>query len=281
MWLMLIALLLQQAQAPMQAQQEGPQPEPPRYDQGDLRVTLSIMYEQRFKFLEEFPGRLPESTMMMRMRLAGEGITNLVRVGNVVPETAVDEAGKDLASEDMQSEEYRNYTRTINARPQQLAEGGWPLQLQLAPTARGAEKLKEMSGYVLALFADETEDIVILDPLSFSGKKIEHPRLAELGIDLAVLPPGNPPAVRDNEQVVALQPGAGAEKIAEIKFLDAWLRPIHTRPPREMPTNEGDMAMVYQTVNTPLQAEMQMVVTVHPNIRTEKVEFSFTDVELP
>ena len=228
-----------------------------------------------------FTQNLPESELRMRVRLIGEDIPSLVRVGNVVFEEAVDDTGKSLVDPATTTEERRTVTRRVFTPPEAIARSGWPLATALKASDRGAKTLKTLKGSVRVLFAKDSEDVIVINPLQFSGGIIAHPRLKELGIEVKLLPPGTPPEVVSHERALAIQVTAGDEKLRKVEFCDAWLRPVRTRPPADRRLEDGSMCMVYDTLGVPFDETTQMIIEVLPNVRDERVEFSFTDVKLP
>ena len=253
----------------------------PHYDQGPLGLDLIVLYEQRFRFFETLPGNMPTNELQMRFRLRGEGIGDLVRFGNIIFDEATDSAGKSLIRQDDQTDDYREFLRRANAPQEGLIANGLPLPARLLAPSRTATTLKSMKGAVRIVRATGREQIVIVDPLMKIGEKIEHPRLADLGIELTLMPPGNPTGFSDPTRALALRLDKGGEKIDRIQFCDEWLRTLGSRPPAERKTNEGDNCLIYQAARQPYDDNTQMIIEVYLDAKDERVPFSFTDVELP
>lgn len=279
-------VLMQAPEAPAQASpQASPQvigPEPAkRYDQGPMGLDLVVLYEQRFRFFETLPGNIPSSRLEMRFRLRGEGIGELVRFGNVSFDEAIDSAGKSLLNEADQTDEYRQFLRRANATADGLIANGLPLPGRLASPTRTATTIKSLKGSIRVVRATGREQIVIVDALQQVGNKLEHPRLAELGIEVTLLPPGNPTGFEDPTRALAMRLDRGGEKIDRVVFCDEWLRTIGSRPPSERRTNEGDRCLIFQAARQPFDDNTQMIIEVYLDAKDQRIPFSFTDVELP
>ncbi|MBN2448106.1 MAG: hypothetical protein JXO22_15355 [Phycisphaerae bacterium] len=283
MWqICLIALLMQQPGT------VGPTPdtaEVPKaqktYDTGENRVELLVLYEQRFNFIEDFVPQPPKSELLLRVRLAGKDIPQLVRCGNVVFDEAVDSAGQALAEPDQYTDEFKDAMRQIPAPPTALAKNGWQLSASLKPATRTAETVKTMSGSIRCIFASETEEIIVVDPRQYTDKAVEDARLTELGITVSIPPTEGAADNPATQSEIRVKVTGETEKIKTIGFCDAWLRPIRTRPPEEQRTEDGGKLFIYQTGGMPIDDSTQMIVTVFPTLRDEQIKFEFKDVKLP
>lgn len=258
----------------------APEPEV-RFDQGPMGIDLLVIYEQRFSFRETLPGNIPTNEVQMRFRLRGERIDQLVRYGNLSFDEAVDSTGKSLIREQDNTDEFRTFLRRANTNPQGLVANGLPMPARLIAPNRAATTFRTLKGSVRIVRAEGREAIVVVDPMSMVGKKIEHPRLEQLGIELEILPAGNPTGFKDPSRAMAIKQGKGSEKIDRILFCDEWLRAVGTRPPSERLSNEGEPCVVYQATREPFDDNTQMVIEVYQNAKDERIPFSFTDVELP
>lgn len=289
MWqLLLIALMIQPATPAQPADDAAPaQPtvtaeEPAVDNSGPLRIDLEAMREQRYRFVRQIAARLPESDMQMQFRLAGDDLANLVAVGRLVLDDVVDDTGQQLVDPNEFTTAEREETRAIFVEGDRLVQDGWTLVARLStPPKRSARVLSTLKGSVKAVFADsEAQEIIIVDPLQFSDQVIEHPRLQELGIQVKVLPPGDPPLVASNERLVALQFLEGQDKIHTVEFFDAWLRNLRARPMFQE-TSAGEPCVVYNASDGTFDNQTQLVLTVYPSVETKRVPVDMTDVELP
>jgi hypothetical protein len=258
----------------------GPEPEV-RHDQGPLGLDLLVLYEQRFRFFEQLPGNIPSSEIQMRFRLRGEGIGEVVRFGNVVFDEVLDNLGESLLREEDQTDQYRDFLRPTNAAPGALEANGMPLPARIKSPKRNAAVLRSMKGTVRVIRAAEREQIVIIEPLELVGKQIQHPRLAELGIELTLMPIGNPTGYENPAQALVLRLDKGGEKLSRLEFCDEWLRTIAARPPAQRTTNEGDACLVYQAARRPFDQNTQMIIEVFPDAKDERIPFLLKDVQLP
>ena len=282
MWqICLIALLLQQPGT------VGPTPEAAEvpnvqktYDTGPNRVELLVLYEQRFNFIEDFVPQPPKSELLLRVRLAGKDIPNLVRCGNVVFDEAVDSAGAALAEPDSYTEEFKTTMRQIPAPPSALSKNGWQLSASLKPATRTAETVKTMRGSIRVLFASDTEEVIVVNPRQYTDKTVDAPRLAELGVTVSVVAPPAP-EIPAHQNQIRIKVTGDAEKIKDFAFCDAWLRPIRTRPPEEQRTEDGGKLFIFQSGGMPFDETTQMIINVFPELRDEQLKFDFSDVKLP
>ncbi len=248
----------------------------PQFDQGDDRLELLVVYEQRFNFLQQFVDNPPASALHFRFRLQGESIGSLVRIGDLVLTVVEAEDGESLMDPNATPSDE---TRPLAQAPEQLVRNGWQLPAQLPPSPRDVSELSKVEGYVNVVFAEETEDVVVINPLQFRDKDVEHPRLSALGVEVAM--EANAGAPGDPAGEVRLTWKAGADKVRTVQFVDEWLRPQRVRGAGQENDADGNLVQRYLAAGEAFTEKTQMVITLFPNPRAEKVAFSLNDIALP
>lgn len=279
MWYLCLFLFLQEAQTPTAvAQQPTTQPSTAPAGEAPLVVELINVTEHRMRGKDD-KGNPLVPDLRFRMRLSGPRFQKIVRLGRPVLDEVVDDTGKQLVDPEKIKDQRRDDTRVV--MKSHLLQGSLELRAMAQAAARQAAKLKIVRGTVrVVLHSAPPEEITINDPLRFRGKAVEHPRLKELGIEVKMLPLGDPAGVPETNSAVSLSYGEKEILVHDIAFYDEWMQKISIRGTLAR-SNAGDRVVVYQATRAEFTEDTQMVLTVHPKVRDLRVPIKFKDVELP
>jgi len=281
MWYWCFCLLLQQADPSVAVQAETPQvTTAPTTQEGPMRVKLVGIQETRETYLDPKAERPNRSRLRLGMLMAGARLKEVVKLGNVIFTEVIDETGKSLIGPDTYDEEKRTTMRPAEVTPDVIQRGGLQLVSDLQPANRQAATIAKMKGTVRVLYATQMEEITIVNPRQLMGTIIVHPRLTELGIEIRVMPAGDPRGVPPRDMFITLQFLTKENHISGVEFHDAWMKPMLTRP-RTMKTNAGENCIVYQVSRGKLDVDSQMVIQVYPELEETQIEVEFNDVPLP
>lgn len=245
-----------------------------------MRVRLVGLREIRAEYLTPDIQRRNPSQMNLAMLLAGGRLKELVRVGKVILSEAVDETGKALVGPETYSEQDRSQTRPVEITPAMIQQGGLPLRADLSPAARSAARIARLKGVLRVVYARQVEQITISNPRGLMGELISHPRLEELGIEIRVLPPGDPRGVPMRGTFLAVQFRKNAEQVKGLEFYNEWMQKLGAHP-RQMKSNAGEDCTLYQITRGRLGPDSQMVIQVYPQIERAEIPVEFHDVPLP
>jgi hypothetical protein len=274
-------LLLQQVDPSAAVQSETPQAtSAPTTQEGPMRVELLGIREIREAYLDPQIDRPVRSQLQLGLQVAGTRVLEIVKVGNVIFSEVVDDTGKSLIGPDTYSEAVRTTMRPMEVTPETLRRGGLRLSSSLEPAARKAATITKAKGTLRVLYANETEEITIVNPRELMGSIIAHPRLKELGIEIRVMPAGDPRSVPPRDMFISLQYLSKENHIAGVEFYDAWMKPMLARP-RPMKTNDDQDCMVFQVSRGKLDTDSQMVIQIYPTLDEAVIEAEFEDIPLP
>ena len=281
MWYWCFCLLLQQADPSVTVQAETPQATTaPTTQEGPMRVELVGIQEMREAYLGPKVERPSRSQLTLGMVMAGARLKEVVKVGNVIFTEVVDETGKSLIGPDTYDEKKRTSLGPVQVTPEVIMRGGIRLVSKLESAARNAATIAKMKGTVRVLYATDMEEITIVNPRQLLGTIIVHPRLKELGIEIRVMPAGDPRSVPPRDMFISLQFLTKEDHVRGVEFCDAWMKPMLTRP-RPMKTNADEDCMVYQVSRGKLDVDSQMVIQLYPELEETEIEVEFNDVPLP
>lgn len=247
---------------------------------GPMRMELASISETRVRSEGEPMRGMPEASLRLNVNLTGERLGEIVSLGHLVIEHMIDDTGAVLASpEDLEARDLES-TSPVNMSKRVLARGFVTRIGEAKAPSRLARKLTKVSGWVNVVYATETEDILVDNPLKFLGGNIEHPRLAELGIKVRVVKPGNEAGEVHPEKGLGLMFDGSRKSVRNVRFFDAWMKPMYPRP-RMVKTAEGKEYAYYAMVVGQVDEDMQILFTVYPQIEEARIPFTFENVELP
>jgi hypothetical protein len=245
-----------------------------------MRVELVGVQEMRENYLDPQVDRPNRSRLRLGMLMAGARLAEVVKVGSVIFTEVIDDTGRSLIGPDTYSAEQRTAMSSVEVTPDMIRHGGLRLVGDLQHANRRAVTIAKMKGTVRVLYATQTEEITIVNPRQLAGSIIVHPRLKELGIEIRVMPKGDPRGVPPREMFISLQFLTKENHISGVEFCDAWMKPMPSRP-RTMKTNDGEDCVVYQVSRGKLDVDSQMVIQVYPELEEAEIELDFSDVPLP
>ena len=246
-----------------------------------LRIELLTINETRraYRVPPPNPEMPTNSTAQIMLTIEGPRVPEIFRYGSPVFEIVVDDTGQSMMEGVTYRDEIREATRFPNARQK---SGQVPVMVigNLSASARGAKTIKTGRGTVKVVLATESEEVTIENPLRFRGKIIEHPRLLELGVEISVLPRGDPENIPVNEQYLVVQFKRGFMRIKNLKFYDGWMRETRSRGSVGK-TVAGEECFIYQILNGRLTEDAHLVVNVYPKIEVYQLPIVLDGEALP
>lgn len=280
-WFMPALLAPQVVINPSETPQADAQPEPPvAPPTGPMRVEMLTLMEQRVRNLEPRPGTEAQSALRFQVKVTGERLPEIVRAGRLVVEEAKDDTGKDVIDPEFLKEREKTVTNAVAINNRILQQGYLPAESRLLNSPRAAKTLTLVRGYVNLVYAKDTEDIVIENPLKYEGGIVENPRLKELGIELRVMKLGEEAKEPGDGRGIAIKFVDGEDSIRGVDFYDSWYHRMNTRP--RAGKTEDDKRYTYFAVGAgKLDEDSSMVVVVYPKIERQTLQFKFDNVELP
>lgn len=281
-----LMLLLQQAGPPAtQPQPPTPPKQPavspaPTYDHGPLRIEITAMFDARYWFQEEQPGTR-ESDLRMQLRISGQRITEIARVGTVILDEATDDTGKALVAPDSQTDEEREATRPVNLAPERLRSTGLLLTAGMGSPNRAAKSVK-LRGSVRLILAEGHEEITIDNPLQYVGQTLAHERLKELGVEIRVVSPAEladeqPPSAAST---FSIQYVKGQEHVRSLGFYNGWMSVIRHRE-RPLKTKDGQAVVGCGLIGAELNGDSQLVIDVYPRVDDIQLPIEIDELKLP
>jgi hypothetical protein len=247
---------------------------------GPMRIELYSISESRTRYIGEPPERPQGNSIRLLVNLTGERLPEIVGMGHLVIEEMTDDTGAVLAAPDELQRRDQSATSPVRITDRMVQRG----YVQRVGDARGptreARRIKKTTGWINLVYATETEDILVDNPLQYLGGYIEHPRLQELGLKIKVVEPGEEVRQIQERGGIALQFERSAKQVQHVGFFDAWLKPMYPRS-RRVEAPDGQEYVYYSMVVGNLDADVQMILTVYPEIEEERVRFEFEDIKLP
>lgn len=284
LWLVCLSFLGQNPPTPVAPQTPAaPQTQPAAAATGPMRVELLAIHENRRWAAQPSITNPDKSELRIHMRLVGERIGDVVRMGRVVLDELSDDKGNSLLNDKVYKPEDRTATSPMRGPAERAKQNGLQSSLILEAAKREATTIKKAKGFVRVVYAAKREEIVIENPMQFQGKKIEDKdgRLAKMGLEINFLPPGNPSRVPPGGNFVCLELVKKPELLQGAAFHDAWMKPLRNRS-SEMTSNDGKPCIVYQLQEGPLAADSQMILQVFPEIEEAVIPVEFPpDTKLP
>lgn len=278
----LIALLLlpQVTPPPGQEPAEPTTAPAPNYVEGPLGIEFVALREIRLR--AENPDWIKglESDLRIQFRVRGERLPQISRFGDCVLTELVDDTGMSLLDEEAYPQPDKDSTRAMTLAPEQLREHGLLLGIRAKPAGRAASSLKRVRGTVRLILAEETVTVTIDNPLQYFGKTIEDPLLKELGFEARLVPPDEFEQPLPPKRNIVVQYKTKGEHLQRITFVDGWMRSIRFR---DLPvsTKSGEQCIAYGFEVPAVDDDMQMVLSIHPNIEDIRLPFEIDDLELP
>lgn len=255
-------------------------PETPAFS-GPMRVELAAVYESRIRDILPGPQKPPQSAMRILLRLSGARSPELIRLGTPILDVAEDETGASLIEEGAFTEKMRESTRPVRIDARFKKLGFVPLQVDIMASTRPAQKLAKIEGFLNAVYGGETHEVEITDPLRFAGGYIEHPKLDAVGIKIRVLEMGKEAAMDSVLPGIGYRIEGDANKLRQMTFYDAWFAQVQTRARDGRDFNGEPFRYAEFGGGAQCDADTQLVIRLYDNVEEARIDFSFTDVELP
>lgn len=271
----LIALLIQQV-GPATPPGETPPPEP--MNTGPMRLEFVALQETRSYDPNVSEGGL-HAELRVQFRLRGERLNDVVRYGQPIFSEFVDSTGAILVDPNGYTPDARDETVRQNTPAMRLEQSGVMLDTRLDAPARQAQAVVAMKGTMRIIYAGEHESVYVDNPRQYQGGMVENPRLSANGVEIEVLPEGDPQRTAGSKSHVAVRFKKGGEKIREVVFVDSWYNQLRSRA-FPMPANDGSEAIVYYA-EADLGPEHTMVIEFYPKVEDVRIPFEFTDIPLP
>jgi hypothetical protein len=268
--------------APAQpAEPEKPATTQPAYDQGPLKAEIDAMREVRTAYADSAERSAMESNFAMRLRLQGEKIKHIVRLGNVILTNVVDDTGHSMVDPNLYTAQDQTMMHPAQQIPaDQLAHDGLRLGAKANLPARGARQIKLLKGTIRLVLADKTEKITILNPLQFLGRRIVDPRLKQLGLEIEFMSPtafSQPPPA---DRTIILRYQTKPDNVQSVAFFDGNMQPMRYRE-THIATAAGEDCSAYMFDAPAFNDEMQLVLEVHPEVEDIQMPIEAANVPLP
>ncbi|MBK9120173.1 MAG: hypothetical protein IPM18_11315 [Phycisphaerales bacterium] len=262
--------------------QQGAQPAAPAvdYTQGELRAEITAMREMRFSIDDPAMAGRFRSELALQVRVAGTPLPRIVRHGNLLLTEVVDDTGHALVTDETYSEADRTTTRPQAIPLARLQSEGLLLATRCEVSQRGAKELRRLRGEVQLFLADEAETVTIVNPFQYVGRIVEHPRLAELGIEIEVVAPERLQSTPPANRTIVLQYKSRPEQVKSALFYDGWMRQLPARDTVVQTRDEQNATMFYFDVGQ-INNEIQLVFEVHPKVEEIRLPIDLTSVALP
>ncbi len=255
-------------QAPEMAKFEGP-----------TRFELFGTFEQRVQYaIEGAPINIQPSTRV-QLRLLGEKLPTLARIGSAIVLEAIDDLGNNLRRNPDPREDSGERTKAFTVSGGLLRTGHLPIEVNLSPSSRTATKLTRLKGFLNVAYSSKTEELTIRNPRAFIGRSLAHPRLTELGVEVEMIEP-TPEETGGEGKGVGVRIRSGADLVRGFEIYDADLRLVATRSSNRKAIDQ-EPYIVISTGGVTLTEDHSIVALLNPDIQTEKVEFDLKDVPLP
>lgn len=248
---------------------------------GPMRLLFHSLIETRIRAEEGVEG-VPPSTLRLTATVTGERLGEIVGVGGLVIEDMVDDTGKVLAKPEDVTDLDRTATQPVRVSARLLERGGFQRTKEIqAISNRDAHKLSRAAGWVNIVYGGKIEEVLVDNPLQYTGGMIVNDRLKELGIEIQVVKLG-PEALTDDKlgDGVGLRFVSSRKQIRTVEFYDAWMRPVHPRE-REVTPKDGEPYAYFPFSVGQADADTQMILKVYDHVEVDKLRYEFKDIELP
>ncbi|QOJ15040.1 MAG: hypothetical protein HRU75_10460 [Planctomycetia bacterium] len=252
---------------------------PPETVTGPLRAELTGMAETR-RWFRDPPKTGGESEVMLQMRLCGDRLSDVARAGRPLFDVAVDEAGHSMLRPEGYTDREKTETFRIRSSPESLRERGLTMSARLLAASRGAKTATLRGSMRIIRAAGPSEDVVIESPAVFRGKRVEHPRLAGLDIEIDIVSNDKVPTIPPGQFALAVLMGKNMERVKGLEFHDPWLTRLRMNP-RNMQTSDGETVAVYTFPDPATLENSLMVVEVWPQVEDFQLPIELKDIPLP
>ncbi|MBK8914265.1 MAG: hypothetical protein IPM64_06620 [Phycisphaerales bacterium] len=252
---------------------------PPETVTGPLRAELTGMAETR-RWFREPPKTGGESEVMLQMRLSGDRLSDIARAGRPLFDVAVDDTGHSMLRPEGYTDREKTETFRIRSTPESLRERGLTMSARLLAASRGAKTATLRGSMRIIRAAGPSEDVVIEGPTAFRGKRVEHPRLAEMDIEIVIVANEKVPTIPPGQFALAVQMGKNMERVKGLEFHDPWLARLRMNP-RNMQTSDGEAVAVYTFPDPATLENSLMVVEVWPQVEDFLLPIEMKDIPLP
>ncbi len=279
--LLLPLLLLQTQIIPPPDQPPATTAPAPTFDVGPLRIELMGVREMRFWTSDPTLAARVESDLQMRLRVQGERVDQIARVGTVILTDVVDDTGKALLDDALYKDVDKTATQTLTITPDRLRDTGLLLSARTRPSARGARQLKTLKGTLRVVLSKEKVKYSVLNPYQYYGHKIADPRLAALGIEIEVISPDQVENGPPGDRSITLHYKSKHEHVQAASFCDGWLRPLPTRDNWVKHKETGQPCQAFFFEPNIFNDEMQVVFEIHPQIDDLTLPIDIQNFELP
>lgn len=265
---------------PDEARNAQPQPPPPAVVEGPMRLELLGIIEQRVLVVGDVGDRAPKPAFRIFFKFTGARLGDVFRVGRIVVDEFVDEAGTSLVDLSTFTDKEKTETSPVQGWQNVLQQGYSTLDINGLPTLRTSQKIKSARGYVNAILGSKEREVMIDGPTQFAGGVIKSDALKELGIEIRVLTPGTDTQDAADGKGICLRIESGEDRIRSIEFFDDYLRRMNSRP-RASVANDEKPYSYYTTAQGVFNADTMMVVNAYESVEPMRVEFKLSDVSLP
>lgn len=247
---------------------------------GPMRVELVSLFDTRVSYVGELPQSPRETRMQLNFRVVGDRVNDIVRMGNLIIDEMIDSEGSVMVDPAEVPERARTATRPYFTNEQLRQLGFIHLQTFVGASNRSAAKIASLRGYINVAYSGEAVRVDIERPLSYLGKIIDHPRLREFGVQVRLLGRADLETDAADKAQFGLEYIEGYEKVRNVTVYNEWLRAINTQDTRGR--LDGDrFYQGYRMLAGELTNDCELAIFVFPTLEEERIDFSFSGVDLP
>lgn len=260
---------------------------------GPMRAEVLAILDYRVRVIGEVPGGAPKPTFRVIMKVTGERLYEVFRIGKLIVDDLSDDTGTKFIDPSAYSEADRTEMQPL-ANVQAVTSQGYimldanpvanpgtsPGESAIKTPARSAKSLN-VRGFVNVALGSEEANVDIDGAARKPGELLSHAKLDQLGIKVRVLKLGDEANEAADGKGIALRFEAGEDMVKNIEFYDDWMKKIGTRP-RPGTAKDGKPYTYYSIGNVgPINDDWQLTLTVFGKVEKMKLELDAKNVELP
>jgi len=245
-----------------------------------MRIELQAMFENRRKYWEVIGDQKYPSNIQIILRLRGDRLREVVRLGRPIVEQFVDDTGMRLFDPGEYEPRQLTATRAYQIKEVDLKYG---IELRVGGRMpnRQARKISRLRGYVNLMYASQPVALTFPEPRRYVGKTLEHRLIDKLGIPLKVrMIPARDAGLKIDASSFALAYDQGRDHVRDVYVLDEWLRAIKVQA-SSATTPGGQEVTVYRMMRGVLNRDCELVLVVYPHVEKDRIPIEFYDIELP
>lgn len=265
---------------------------PPARPVGKITLTPIRVTESRVKYLDgQEPGFGDRDELNVLVRVEGEQVAHASSYGHLKLTEAVDDTGADLKPKEKKSffsareEGFESLRSGRLGMLQEEDEPGFRVELEMAPAARKAAKIKVLRGEFQVLAGGKEVKVTASKLPGMIGKSIEDPQLKAAGVEIRVLDPK-----KARGGLFGLGGGGGdgkslplelKGKIAAVQKIEILDEDGETATQGHMSSGSDEQQNRTYDLKRPLDDKMKLQIDLIIGQKTVKVPFDLKDIPLP